>query len=150
MWLMIIALFPLLLAIGVRAEFASDVATALRTAKHLYVATERADGSRSKVSPIWFMFDGTALYFTTVPDSYKAKRTALGRSLHIWVGSESGPYLVGHGEVLTDPEVAARMAPVYDDKYWISWLGFFRPRPKRVQAGETVIIRVTPAADSFS
>ena len=25
----------------------------------------------------------------------------------------------------------------------ISWLGFFRPRPERVRAGKTVIVRVT-------
>jgi hypothetical protein len=37
------------------------------------------------------------------------------------------------------------MAPVYDKKYWISWLGFFRPRPDRVAAGKTVIVKVVPA-----
>jgi hypothetical protein len=144
MWLIVIALAPLLLAVVARAQFPPDVSTALRTAKNLYVATERKDGSHSEVSPIWFMFDGEALYFTTVPSSYKAKRTQLGRPLHIWVGSKDGPYFTGLGEVSTDPQLAERMAPVYDEKYWISWLGFFRPRPDRVADGKTVIIRVTP------
>jgi len=45
-----------------------------------------------------------------------------------------------------DPAVAARMAPFYDRKYWISWLGFFRPRPARVGAGQTVIVKATPAS----
>jgi hypothetical protein len=144
LWLTVIALAPLLLAVMARAEFQPDVTSALRTAKNLYVATERTDGTHSEVSPIWFMFDGEALYFTTVPTSYKAKRTKIGRPLHIWVGSKDGPYFAGRGEVLTDPAVAERMAPVYDEKYWISWLGFFRPRPDRVADGKTVIIRVTP------
>jgi hypothetical protein len=144
MWLIVFALVPLLLVALARAEFPPDVRTALRTAKNLYVATERKDGSHSEVSPIWFMFDGDALYFTTVPSSYKAKRTKLGRPQHIWVATKDGPYSAGRGEVSTDPELAARMAPVYDDKYWISWLGFFRPRPDRVADGKTVIIRVTP------
>jgi hypothetical protein len=36
------------------------------------------------------------------------------------------------------------MGPVYDGKYWISWLGFFRPRAERVRDGKTVIVRVSP------
>lgn len=136
-----------LVAVVAHAGFAPDVEEALGTAKDLYVATEREDGSLSKVSPIWFMYDDEALYFTTVPTSYKAKRVRRGRPLHIWVGAADGPHLVAHGEVLTDPAVAERMAPEYDRKYWISWLGFFRPRPDRVRDGKTVIIRVRPPAE---
>ena len=88
-----------------------------------------ADGSPSKASPIWFMCDGDAIYFTTVPTSYKAKRIAKGSPILVWVGSENGPHFVGKAELLRDPAVAEMMAPVYDKKYWISWLGFFRPRP---------------------
>ena len=36
------------------------------------------------------------------------------------------------------------MAPEYDRKYWIAWLGFFRPNPERVREGKTVIVRVLP------
>lgn len=137
----------MLLALGMAvagAQLAPDVRQALATAKNLYVATKRADGSTSKVTPIWFMVDGDAIYFTTVPTSYKAKRIAKGSPLLIWVGSEQGPHFLGKGEILRDPELAERMAPVYDQKYWISWLGFFRPRPDRVRDGSTVIVRVTP------
>ena len=28
----------------------------------------------SKVVPVWFMFDGEAIYFATLPDSHKVKR----------------------------------------------------------------------------
>jgi len=120
------------------------VVDALKTSKNLYVATKRKDGTESKKAPIWFMYDGDAVYFTTAPESYKAKRIAKGSPLLVWVGAENGPHFVGKAEIVRDPEVAARMAPAYDQKYWISWVGFFRPRPDRVRDGKTVIVKVTP------
>jgi Pyridoxamine 5'-phosphate oxidase len=144
MSMVVVICLAVLAAAVAGAGFTPEVTEALRTSKNLYVATERADGSPSKVSPIWFMFDGEAVYFTTLPTSYKAKRVKRGRPLHVWVGSADGPHFVAAGEVLHDPALAERMAPAYDRKYWISWLGFFRPRPDRVRAGQTVIIRVRP------
>ena len=126
------------------AGFQSDVVKALETSKNLYVATRRKDGSMSAKAPIWFMYDGNAVYFSTAPESHKAKRIAKGSPLYVWVGSENGPHFVGNAEIVRDPAVAAMMAPAYDQKYWISWLGFFRPRPERVQAGKTVIVKVVP------
>jgi len=147
MWT-IVALASCLLAAAVvgAATFPPDVRKALDGAQYLYVATRRHDGSRSKVVPVWFCLDGDAIWFTTVPTSYKARRIAKGSPLYVAVGSEQGPQFVGHAELVRDPEQAARMAPIYDQKYWISWLGFFRPRPDRVAAGKTVLVKVTPAA----
>ena len=130
------------------AQFAPDVRQALQTSKQLYVATRRADGSTSSLAPIWFMFDGDAIYFTTESGSHKAKRIAKGSPVMVWVGSSQGPHFVGHGEIVRDPAQADRMAPVYDQKYWISWLGFFRPRADRVRDGKTLIVRITPLASS--
>ena len=124
--------------------FDENVRTALATAKNLYVATERKDGSRSDAAPIWFMADDAAVWFTTVPTSWKAKRVRLGRPLHVHVGSRSGAYFKGRGTIVTDPAVAVRMAPVYAARYWLAWLGFFRPNPERVRTGKTVIVRVVP------
>ncbi len=128
------------------AAFAPDVADALRTSKEIYVATRRHDGSTSKVVPVWFMFDGDAVYFATSPTSYKAKRIAKGSPLLVWVGSADGPHFVAKAELSRDPELAARMAPVYSQKYWIAWLGLFRPNPDRVRAGKTVLVKVSPPA----
>ena len=127
------------------AAFPPNVEEALKTSKNLYVATKRKDGSQSSRAPIWFMYDGNAVYFSTAPDSYKAKRIAKGSPLYVWVGAENGPHFVGKAELVRDPAVAAMMAPAYDQKYWISWIGFFRPRPDRVRDGKTVIVKVTPA-----
>jgi PPOX class probable F420-dependent enzyme len=143
MWT-VFGLALVVLAATAGAQFPPDVRQALATAKNLYVATKRKDGSTSKASPIWFMADDDAVYFTTTPTSYKAKRIAKGSPVLVWVGSEQGPHFVGKAEIVRDPAVAEKMAPAYDQKYWISWLGFFRPRADRVRDGKTLIVRVTP------
>ena len=128
------------------ARFSSEVTAALLTSKEIYVATKRANGSLSNVVPVWFMFDGDAIYFATLPSSYKAKRIKKGSPLYVWVGSADGPHFVGSAELITDPAVAARMAPVYAQKYWIAWIGLFKPNPERVRSGKTVIVKVSPPA----
>lgn len=128
------------------AGFSAEVTAALQSSKEIYVATKRANGTLSKVVPVWFMFDGDAIYFTTLPSSYKAKRLKKGSPLYVWVGSADGPHFVGPAEISTDPELAARMAPVYAKKYWIAWAGFFKPNADRVRSGKTVIVKVRPPA----
>ena len=49
-------------------------------------------------------------------------------------------------ELGTDPAVAARIASVYAQKYWIAWMGLFKPNPERVRSGKTVIVKVRPPA----
>jgi len=134
----------LLAALAPAAGFPPELSERLRTEKHIYVATRRADGTESAKAPVWFMFDGDAVYFTTAPDSHKAKRLRKGSPLSVWVGRADGPHFEGRAELVTDPAVAERMAPAYTEKYWIAWLGLFRPRPERVRAGKTLIVRVTP------
>jgi hypothetical protein len=119
---------------------------ALEAARELHVATERKDGSRSAVAPIWFMYDGGAVYFTTAPGSWKARRAARGGVLHVHVGRKDGPYWKGTMTLERDPALAERMRPVYRRRYWIAWLGFFCPSAARVAAGKSLIVRVTPAA----
>jgi hypothetical protein len=148
MWMLAMLCVLTVAVVGGAATLPSDVAEALRTSQHLYVATKRKDGSESARAPIWFMYDGDAVYFTTGPGTHKATRIAHGSPVLVWVGSENGPHFIGKGEILKDPEVAAaaaaKMAPVYDQKYWIAWLGFFRPRPERARSGKTLIVKVTP------
>ena len=142
--LQVTALLALVAVAFAGSGFAPEVNDALRSAKQIYVGTRRKDGKPSAVVPVWFMYDGQAIYFTTGPESHKARRIARGSPLLVWVGAREGPHFVGHAELIHDPAVAARMAPEYDRKYWIAWLGFFRPNPERVKAGKTVIVRVVP------
>lgn len=118
---------------------------ALAESKLIYVATQRKSGERSTAAPIWFIYENGAIWTTTSPDSWKAKRIARGSPLYIWVGSEDGPFVVGTAEKITDPKVIEHMGEVYSDKYWIAMLGLFRPRPERVAEGKTVAYRVTLA-----
>jgi PPOX class probable F420-dependent enzyme len=142
-----LALSGLVLAVvGAVAALPPDTVKALETEKHIYIATQRRDGTHSTAAPVWFIWDGTHVWTTTAPGSWKAKRIAKGSPVFVHVGTEDGPGFEGKAEIVTDPEQAARMAPLYDQKYWISWIGFFRPRPERVKSGKTLIIKITPAA----
>ncbi|HZR71113.1 MAG TPA: pyridoxamine 5'-phosphate oxidase family protein [Burkholderiales bacterium] len=123
-------------------ELPAATRAALESASLLYVATRRKSGRRSEAAPIWFMYEGDAVFFTTSPDSWKAKRIRRGSPLYIWVGSADGPFVVGEAKPVTDPAVVAHMGEVYAKKYWIAWLGLFRPRPDRVAAGKTLAYRV--------
>src|SRR5881628_644620 len=88
---------------------APDAVAALRSAKQIYVATRRADGTPSKVVPVWFTVDGEAVYFTTGPESHKARRIARGSPLLVWVGRPDGPHFVGRAELVRDPGVAHQL-----------------------------------------
>lgn len=109
----------------------------LRSSSYIYTATQRKSGELSESVPIWFMYDGDKVFFTTEPDSWKARRIARGSPLIINVGSKDGPKLLGKATKVTDPAVVDRMGQAYSKKYWIAWLGLFRPRSGRVTAGKT-------------
>lgn len=127
-------------------RFSEDLHRALTQARQLYVATERKDGSRSTVSPVWFMYDGSAVHFTTAPGSWKARRAAHGGTLHVWVGRKDGPYWTGVMTLGRDPALAERMRPVYRKRYWLAWLGLVCPSGARVTAGKSLVVSVRPRA----
>ena len=126
------------------AELDAATRKLLAEEEYIYTATERKDGSISSRAPIWFWSDGESdvLYTSTAPDSWKAKRLGRGSPLHNWVGEEDGTYLIGEAERITDPETVTMMGEEYSDKYWIAWIGFFRPRADRVTEGKTIAYRV--------
>ncbi|MBU6281506.1 hypothetical protein KGQ64_04620 [bacterium] len=133
----------LLPRVSTAEDLPADVQRDLRESKEILVATRRKTGTRSTIAPIWFWYDGgDELFFTTSPKSWKARRLKRGSPLYVWVGSERGPFLVGTAEPVTDAATVARMGEAYARKYWIAWVGFFRPRPERVADGRTVAYRV--------
>ena len=133
------------LAAGARAaSLPPETETALRNSDLIYVATRRRNGALSTIRPIWFFYEDGKIFFTTAPDSWKAKRIAAGSPLYIWVGSEQGPFVEGRAEPVTDPALIDRMGESYAKKYWIAWLGLFRPRSSRVASGKTNAYLVTP------
>jgi hypothetical protein len=122
----------------------------LHTAKELYVATQRANGEWSTAVPVWFIYDGAAVYLTAAPTSYKARRIKRGSPVRLWVGSKEGPAFTGKAEIIDDLAVVERMGNAYKQKYWLAWLGLFRPRASRVASGKTIAIKVTPLEDSLA
>ena len=124
----------------------SEVEAALKTENYIYVATRRLNGEWSTSAPVWFMYDGEAVYFTTAPTTHKAHRIHRGSPVRVWVGKKDGPFFEGEARFVKDRAVVERMAEVYTQKYWLAWLGFFRPRPRRVSAGKTLVVKVMPVA----
>ena len=149
-------LFGLLIAVGlclvgmVRevGALSEAVQAQLRTAKEIYLATRRADGQWGKAAPVWFIYDGQAVYLTTAPTSYKARRIKRGSPVRVWVGSTEGPAFTGKAEIIEDLELVERMGSAYSQKYWLAWLGLFRPRAARVAAGKTLAVKVMPVDDT--
>ncbi len=121
-----------------------EIKAALKSESYIYVATRRANGEWSTAAPIWFMYDGEAVYFTTEPKSHKAQRIQRGSPVRIWVGRKDGPVFEGTAQFIKDTETVDHMGTVYSQKYWIAKLGLFRPRATRVTSGKTVAVKVTP------
>jgi len=92
------------------------------------------------------MYDGEAVYFTISPSSHKAHRIYRSSPVRIWVGKKDGPVFEGTARFVKDRAVVERMAEAYARKYWIVWLGFFRPRPSHVSSGKTLVVKVIPVA----
>ncbi len=129
------------------AELPAKTREMLRTSDYIYTATRRKNGERSSIAPIWFFYEGgDELFFTTSPDSWKAKRIATGSPVYVWVGEKDGPHFVGEAREVTDAALVDRMGENYNNKYWIAWMGFFRPRSERVTSGKTkaYMVKLTP------
>lgn len=125
--------------------FSPEVDAALRTESYLYIATKRLNGEWSTVAPVWFMYDGEAVYFSTAPTSHKAHRIFRGSLVRVWVGKEDGPFFEGHAQFIRkNPDLFNRMVEEYRKKYWLAWLGFSVPRPRRVGSGKILVVKVTP------
>ncbi|GBD26608.1 hypothetical protein HRbin30_01940 [bacterium HR30] len=120
-----------------------EIAEKLMEAKHVYVATQRQDGSRSRAAPVWFGIMEGAIWFTTSPESHKGKRIRRGSPVFLSVEGKKGPFVRLRAEIVNDGEKAEALGKIYERKYWLAWLGFFRPSKARVESGQTLLIRLT-------
>ncbi|MCX8073775.1 MAG: pyridoxamine 5'-phosphate oxidase family protein [Candidatus Binatia bacterium] len=120
-----------------------EVAEKLVEAKQIYVATQRQDGSRSEAAPVWFGIMEGAVWFTTSPDSHKGKRIRRGSPVFVSVQGKKGPFVRLRAEIVNDGDKAEALGKIYERKYWLAWLGFFRPSKERVQSGKVLLIRLT-------
>ncbi|GIW44817.1 MAG: hypothetical protein KatS3mg077_2099 [Candidatus Binatia bacterium] len=121
-----------------------EMAEKLVEAKQIYVATQRKDGSRSEAAPVWFGIMEGCIWFTTSPDSHKGKRIRRGSPVFVSVEGKKGPFVRLRAEIVKDGEKAEALGKIYERKYWLAWLGFFRPSGERVQSGKVLLIRLLP------
>lgn len=126
------------------AGFPPAFVAQLASATQIFVATERKDGKRSQVVPVWFGYMDNALWFTTAPDSNKAKRVTRGSPMYVSAQGKDGPFIKTKAEIIKDGALADRLGEIYSQRYWIAWAGFFRPSRARNESGKTVLLRLTP------
>jgi hypothetical protein len=144
-WTALPAVAPVAMADQPPAGFPPEFVAQLDGLKEIYVATERKDGTRSKAVPVWFGYMDNALWFTTSPTSHKGKRVQRGSPMYVSTQGANGPFIKTKAEVVKDGALADRLGEIYSQKYWIAWLGFFRPSRGRNESGKTVLLRLTPA-----
>ncbi len=101
----------------------SDVQARLAESRNYWVATTRPNG-RPHVMPVWGLWwDGT-FYFSTDPNSQKARNLAGNQEVVVHLESgDDAVILEGAVERVTDPQTLAEFADRYDAKYQ------FRPDP---------------------
>jgi len=126
-------------------QFSPQLVAQLQQQKEIYVATTRKDGKRSSVVPVWFGYMDDAIWFTTGPKSYKGRRVRHGSPVFVSVQGKDGPLIETKAEIVKDPTMAQRLGELYSRKYWIAWIGFFRPSRGRVESGKVIMLRLTPA-----
>jgi hypothetical protein len=119
--------------------------TALNTQKLISVATQRANGEWGRAAPIWFMYNGEAVYFITAPKSYKARRIGKGSPVQVWLDEKTGPPFTGETQIVIDMATLDRINAAYKRKYWTAWLTYWAmPLAGRVEAGKMVAVQVIP------
>jgi hypothetical protein len=129
------------------APSARDLA-ALKTAKLIYIATVRKDGTQSKPAPVWFiMSPDNSILIQTGPTTWKAKRIRRGSPAMIWIDSLDGPAFAAHAEIVGDKASQAAIIDGIPAKYTMAKMGFARPSQEKFDSGKTCVIRFTVAQD---
>ena len=89
----------------------------LRAQRSIWVSTTRPDG-RPHAVPVWYVWDGTSIYFITRRDMQKAKNLAH----EPWIVAHAGDgddviILEGPVEIVTDSQECNRINTAYAEKY---------------------------------
>ncbi len=131
-----------------RAATSARDADALAKATYIYIATVRKDGNQSKAAPVWFITTAdNQVLIETSPTSWKAKRIKRGSPALIWIGSSTGPALIGKAEIVQDETLQDEVIEQYPKKYLLARIGFARPSRAKLDSGQIVVIRISPARD---
>lgn len=104
---------------------------------NFWVATTRPDG-RPHVMPVWGVWMGDALYFSTGARSRKARNLKANPSCVVCGENARGQVVIeGVAKRLSDPKLWKRFAKVYEKKYNFDMSGysaepFYAVRPRTV------------------
>jgi hypothetical protein len=123
-------------------------ADALAKSSYIYIATVRKDGNQSRAVPVWFITTGdNQVLIETSPTSWKAKRIRRGSPVLIWIGSPSGPAFIGKAEIVEDKALQDEVVAGYPKKYLLARIGYARPTRAKLDSGQIIVIRISPARD---
>src|ERR1700722_11621819 len=123
-------------------------ADALAKATYIYIATVRKDGNQSKAVPVWFITTADQqVLIETSPTSWKAKRIKRSSPAMIWIGERAGPAFIGKAEIVTDKKLQDLVIEQYPKKYLLARIGFARPSRAKLDSGQIIVIRISPARD---
>ena len=123
-------------------------ADALAKSTYIYIATVRKDGNQSRAVPVWFITTAdNQILIETSPTSWKAKRIRRGSPALIWIGSPTGPAFIGKAEIVEDKTLQDEVFAGYPKKYLLARIGYARPTRAKLDSGQIIVIRISPARD---
>jgi nitroimidazol reductase NimA-like FMN-containing flavoprotein (pyridoxamine 5'-phosphate oxidase superfamily) len=95
----------------------SNVDRRLRSMREIWVVTASPRG-RPDASPVWFWWDGSAIYFTCASVARKARNVANEPEVVLLNGDGTDPIIVkGRAERVTNSGELERLDHAYADKY---------------------------------
>ena len=134
-------------SLAISATSARDT-TALAKATYIYIATVRKDGNQSRAVPVWFITTAdNQVLIETGPSSWKAKRIKRGSPALIWIGARNGPAFIAKAEIVQDKTLQDQVIEQYPKKYLLARIGFARPSRAKLDSGQIIVIRISPARD---
>ena len=129
------------------ADLAPEIAHAPASSPYVYIATERKGGGFGSPAEIWFMWDQGAVWVTSPPTTWRAKRIRAGRTAaRIAVGSKDGPSFTAKGSFVRDPTVYERLFTTYAQKYPDGWPKYEARFREGLKDGSRVLMRYQPVA----
>jgi len=132
---------------GVSATSERDAAS-LSKSTYIYIATVRKDGNQSTAVPVWFITTSdNQVLIETGPGSWKARRIKRGSPALVWIGSRTGPAFIAKAEIVQDKSLQDLVIEQYPKKYLLARIGFARPSRAKLDSGQVVVIRISPARD---
>jgi nitroimidazol reductase NimA-like FMN-containing flavoprotein (pyridoxamine 5'-phosphate oxidase superfamily) len=95
----------------------SNVDRRLRSMREIWIVTASPTG-RPDATPVWFWWDGEAVYFTCAAVARKARNIAHQQEVVLTNGDGADPIIIkGRAERVTDGEELQRVDGAYAEKY---------------------------------